>query len=398
MTDINIITTTFSQYQFDIDDWASVETESGTEYVKILDRARDAAEFDADTDAASAVYSVRRIHMEGSTPAVEEAVYSEADLSQFDSHTEQVFSMWDDVTNLSEEQMEMWDEHPCSDAAVDDGENTRDETLMLMGQAPDGWNEDSFRVANEHLAYVMDAMEEEMPDDAMSGGEGSCPTRWAVKLLNRGVNPFDSMPDGNPEFTEEDADAGLVYNDDGDAVEFSFAMSSLHEESTDSFNEYGIKENRSDSGELESVDAIYEAMEPGPPKDRNGVRITADFLRKVGAKDYDSQPPYLMDHQHDTLSHIGFVKDVWFNETTEKLMVKARTYNTGADTHDEIINRLTHEPPTITDGSLGFGQSYTAITNDDGEKEFVDGRVQEFSTTPFPGGYDEGGLRASGSD
>jgi len=104
-----------------------------------------------------------------------------------------------------------------------------------------------------------------------------------------------------------------------------------------------------------------------------------------------------MDHSEDTLSQIGFVKDVWFDETKDKLMLLARAYNTGSTIHNEIVNRLTHEPPATPDGSVGLNESYKAIRNDDDEVEIVDARIEEFSTTPFPGGYDEGGLRASGS-
>lgn len=208
-----------------------------------------------------------------------------------------------------------------------------------------------------------------------------------------------SSPIDDEEFSGEDEDEspepGLVYSDSGDPLELSFGATTLHEPVTDGFNEYGIKKNFED-GELVSVDAVYEAMEPGPPKDRNGVRITESFLRNVASKDYSDRPPHLMDHRTDTLSHIGFVEDVWFNDDRGKLMVQARTYNTGADTHDEIVKRLTHEPPAITDGSLGFGQSYEAVENEDDERELVDGKIQEFSTTPFPGGYDEGGLRVAG--
>jgi hypothetical protein len=89
---------------------------------------------------------------------------------------------------------------------------------------------------------------------------------------------------------------------------------------------------------------------------------------------------------------------VWFDQTREKLNLMTRTYNTGAQTHDEIISRLTNDPPVLTDGSLGFGKHYEATKNEDGEIELIDGKIREFSTTPFPGGYDQGGLRAASPD
>lgn len=202
-----------------------------------------------------------------------------------------------------------------------------------------------------------------------------------------------------PEADTDDAgdDAGLVYDDAGDPLSLTFSALGIGETEKEGFNEFGVRENYGDDGELLSVDAVYEAMEPGPPEDRNGFRVTANFLRTIANKSYERDPPFMMDHSENTLSQIGFMKDVWFDEQKEKLMVLTRTYNTGGDIHDEIINRLTHEPPATPGGSVGLNQSYSAIENERGELELIDGRIEEFSTTPFPGGYDEGGLRASGS-
>lgn len=163
----------------------------------------------------------------------------------------------------------------------------------------------------------------------------------------------------------------------------------------DGFNEYGVRKNLNEDGELRSVDVNYEAMQPGEPENRNGVRITEEFLREVASKDYSGSQPFMMDHERKTLSKGGDVRDVWFSEEAGKLMVQSRIPNTGSRTHDELIKRFTFEPPTVTNGSIGFGDSYEAIRNDDGEPELVDGTLQEFSTTPFPAGYDEGGLRAA---
>lgn len=161
------------------------------------------------------------------------------------------------------------------------------------------------------------------------------------------------------------------------------------------FNQYGVRENLDDEGNLRSVDVNYEAMEPGEPDNRNGVRITEEFLRNVGEKEYTGSEPFMLDHNKKTLSKAGHVRKVWFSEDAGKLMVQSRIPNTGAQTHDELIKRFTYEPPTVTNGSVGFGDSYTAIRNDDGEPQLQDGRLREFSTTPFPAGYEEGGLRAS---
>lgn len=180
---------------------------------------------------------------------------------------------------------------------------------------------------------------------------------------------------------------------DGD---IDFSHSEFEERVGTGFNEHGVRENTDGDGSLESVDVIYEAMEPGPPERRNGVRITEDFLGKVAEKDYDS-PPHLKDHDdQDTFSKIGSVQKAWFSDRLGKLMLMTRTPNIeGSSNHSEAIARYTHSPPSITDGSLGFGKNYEAIRNDDGEPEMSDGKFREFSTTNFPGGYDEGGVKAA---
>jgi hypothetical protein len=159
------------------------------------------------------------------------------------------------------------------------------------------------------------------------------------------------------------------------------------------FNEHGVRENR-ENGDLQSVDVIFKAMEPGPPERRNGVRITGDFLGKVAAKDYDPNPPHLKDHDaENTFARIGEVKDAWFSDRLDNLMLMVRTPNVeGSQNHQEAIARYTHDPPEIRDGSLGFGRNYEAAINDDGEPEMQDGKFREFSTVNFPGGYDEGGV------
>jgi hypothetical protein len=164
------------------------------------------------------------------------------------------------------------------------------------------------------------------------------------------------------------------------------------------FNDHGVRENY-ENGDLSSVDVIFEAMEPGPPERRNGVRITDTFLDKVAGKEYNSTP-HLKDHNDkDTFAKIGEVQDAWFSDRLNKLMLMTRTPNIeGSSNHQEAIARYTHNPPSIRDGSLGFGSNYEAIRNEDGEPEMKDGKFREFSTTNFPGGYDEGGVNAAFSE
>jgi hypothetical protein len=175
-------------------------------------------------------------------------------------------------------------------------------------------------------------------------------------------------------------------------LEFRAGFGFPTEVDLDGFNEYGVRKNFTDDDDLESVDVVYEAMEPGPPEDRNGVRITREFLETVANRDYGDSTPYMLGHSEQPLDEIGKVQKVWFDQSVEKLMVMNRVFNTGAATHDEVVNRLTFTPPTMTDGSVGFGNQYVAEMNEDGEPELIEGAIREFSTTPFPGGYDDGGL------
>jgi hypothetical protein len=161
---------------------------------------------------------------------------------------------------------------------------------------------------------------------------------------------------------------------------------------SDGFNEYGVRENRDENGELESVDVMYRAMEPGPPEKREGVRITPEFLRTVASKNYQD-PPFMMDHSKGTSKKLGHIRKVSFQNGG--LYVLNRIPNTGSSTKEDAIADFTHEPPAIRDGSVGFGMSYEVEVNDDGEPEFTDAKVQEFSSTPFPGGYENGGVQAT---
>lgn len=178
--------------------------------------------------------------------------------------------------------------------------------------------------------------------------------------------------------------------------DLDFSHSEFEERIGTGFNEHGVRENYDNDGNLESVDVIFEAMEPGPPERRNGVRITEDFLDKVASKEYDN-PPHLKDHEDkNSWAKIGDVQTAWYSERLDKFMLMTRTPNIeGSQNHQEAVARYTHDPPAIRDGSLGFGQNYEAAINEDGEPEMQDGKFREFSTVNFAGGYDEGGVNAA---
>lgn len=178
--------------------------------------------------------------------------------------------------------------------------------------------------------------------------------------------------------------------------DLDFDSDEFREHAGTGFNKYGVRENFDEGGDLESVDVVFEAMEPGPPDRRNGVRITEEFLDKVGQKDYSNRPPHLLDHKtKESFANIGHVREAWFSEQANKLALMVRVPNTGAPTHDEAIARYSNEPPALRNGSVGFGNNYEAVRNDEGEPELVDGEMREFSAVNFPGGYDEGGVAAA---
>lgn len=197
--------------------------------------------------------------------------------------------------------------------------------------------------------------------------------------------------------TELNIDERLVFSASTPDGDIDFTHDEFQERVGVGFNEHGVRKNFDGNDDLESVDVVFEAMEPGPPERRNGVRITEEFLDKVAGKDYSPNPPHLKDHNDkDTFSNIGEVRDAWFSDRLNKLMLMTRTPNIeGSRNHQEAVARYTHNPPAIRDGSLGFGQNYEAVMNDDGEPEMKDGKFREFSTVNFPGGYDEGGVNTA---
>ena len=192
--------------------------------------------------------------------------------------------------------------------------------------------------------------------------------------------------------TELDIDEELAFA--ASAPEsLDFTSEEFVERVGEGFNEHGVRTNETEDGDLHSVDVIFAAMEPGPPERRNGVRITESFLKNVASKNYDSEPPHLLNHnKRDTFSKIGDVKEVWYSDLHEKLFIQARVPNTGGPTHTEAIARYTFEPPSIRDGSIGLGNDYTVVKNAQDEPELQDGSLQEFSAVNFPGGYDDGGV------
>lgn len=154
----------------------------------------------------------------------------------------------------------------------------------------------------------------------------------------------------------------------------------------DGFNQYGVREN-----EDGSVDVRFGAMEPG---ERRGVDITSEFLQRVTSHDYNGNIPMQMDHSQSQLANVGYV-DPSKTAFNDMLQIQAHVPNTGSSVRNDIIADFTHDPPQITDISVAFDPRTIEVEppSKRGEApEFVDARFREFSLTPFPGGYDDGGL------
>lgn len=169
--------------------------------------------------------------------------------------------------------------------------------------------------------------------------------------------------------------------------ELSFGVefgSPLGIERPDGFNQYGVKEY-----EDGSIDVVFAAMEPGL---RKGIRVTDDFLAGV-ARNFSDEIPMQLDHSNGQLANVGSVREARFSNGFLRLL--GHVPNTGNSVRGDVISDFTHDPPAISDGSVGFGNDYRLEQNDAGEPEFVDATLVEFSLTPFPAGYGEnGGLSA----
>ena len=179
-------------------------------------------------------------------------------------------------------------------------------------------------------------------------------------------------------------------NNESEQVGFNFSLNPPSREAlSDGYNQYGVRENYADDGEeLESIDVIFEAMEPGV---RKGVEITPGFLQYVA--DTGSTGPAMLDHSKSQLSKVGRVTETKFSDNF--LRLKVNIPNTGNSVKSDVIADFTHEPPDITDGSIGFDRDTVEFSDpesDDAHARFDKAEMKEFSFTPFPAGYDDGGL------
>lgn len=161
---------------------------------------------------------------------------------------------------------------------------------------------------------------------------------------------------------------------------------------TDGFNKYGVREN-----EDGSIDVRFKVMEPG---ERKGFEITPQFLDRTASHNY-SRIPLQMDHSESQRANVGFVKPGNVEVVDGVLYSQATVPNSGSSIREDIIADFTHDPPLITDISVGFSPSTVELSSPKGSDDlpkFVDAKIKEMSLTPFPAGYDEGGLTPAFSE
>jgi hypothetical protein len=186
---------------------------------------------------------------------------------------------------------------------------------------------------------------------------------------------------------QPDTDSGAF----GMNVEFS-VPDAVAETLGDGFNRYGVREH--DDG---SIDVIFAAMEPGVRHEGTPfeVEITDQFLSRVAAKKYPDRIPLQFDHSRSQQANVGWVWGDKVKFSDGFLRVMAHVPATGSQIREDTISDFTHDPPAITDGSVGLDPRSIEVKeapNRDDPAEFTDARLQEFSLTPFPAGYEDGGL------
>jgi len=176
-------------------------------------------------------------------------------------------------------------------------------------------------------------------------------------------------------------------NDDADVYGVNVEFGQLPTDAiSDGFNKHGVREN--DDG---SIDVRFTVMEPGV---RKGVQVTPEFLRQVASHEY-GQIPLQLDHSDSQRANVGFVDPENIKYADGVLRAQAHIPNTGSDIRDDVIADFTHNPPQITDISAGFDPQSMEVERPqsrNGDPTFIDGQLREFSLTPFPAGYEDGGL------
>lgn len=236
---------------------------------------------------------------------------------------------------------------------------------------------------------------------------GNVRSAWKLRGQGEGVgesclrklaNAFDETP--LPENAYENSEPiklsdlraiSYVDVDADDTYAFSVSLQSPVDPA-DGFNEHGVRVN--DDG---SVDVRFDAMEPGV---RRGVDVTNEFLDHVASKT-GNEIPLQLDHSASQRANVGRIDPGNIQFNGERLQVQAHIPNTGSTVRDDVIADFTHDPPQIQDISIAFDPQSVEMERPPKRGEppkFTDADIREFSLTPFPAGYERGGLTAAFSE
>jgi hypothetical protein len=294
----------------------------------------------------------------------------------FSEHTDmeklsKTYEMWDSLTNMTEEEMDMWEDHPCSDKGVDDGEDMRDNFYMLSGQPMEGWGQEEMAIANSAIDFMVTETEKD-PDDPKSGGPGSCPSRWTVNLLNRGHNPLDDFPSGNPQF----ADQGDDHPDDDtsqdsvsgvESFDATLDTKTLHNFNTMSFERIDFNE----LGDNVS-DEVAEFLSQVEEQHKQNV----EFIETV-TDDRDSVESELQEYKQELAEELEDREAVLFEADELVDFDMSRLHQLDADSQDFEGSEAKDEKSEDSEADFGSkerkSQDFTGDSVDDRAKEGLSG-------------------------
>jgi len=125
----------------------------------------------------------------------------EIELQEDEMDRDQIYSEWNDHTNMSASELERWSKNPCSREASLDPEAVIKRNLRLLSKNKSEWTDQDYEDAERTISFIS-RMRGMRPDEPREGTHG-CPSPWAISLMNWGFNPFDSIPEPNKEVKED---------------------------------------------------------------------------------------------------------------------------------------------------------------------------------------------------
>lgn len=229
----------------------------------------------------------------------------------------------------------------------------------------------NLRAGNVNSAWDLRNRGEGVSEDCLRKLDGAFDRRVLPDSAYENSMKLDEYYDGNGEF----------------AINVEFETHPNLALQRDGFNKHGVRIN--DDG---SVDARFLAMEPGI---RRGAKITAEFLDSV-AENATERVPVQLDHSKSQLANVGFIKPNNVKFGGNFLQLQPHFPDTGNSKRKDVLSDFKHDPPQVQDISVGFDprsiELDTSGVEDNKPPRFVNGQLREVSLTPFPAGYDHGGL------